>query len=208
LIQILLDDLRYVYAQKAWDFFTAGGFVMAPLLLLSLVLWILILNRVLFFRRLARKNMTRVQAGEYLQENRFPDPDQSQGAVAVLVSDFLQRRSRIPAVDLFILDETVFSMTSSLNRFMAVIPMLAKIAPLLGLLGTVTGMLATFDVISVFGTGNARAMADGISEALISTETGLIIAIPGLYMANFLKRRAERLKQRIASVGMYLRWYV
>lgn len=181
---------------------------MAPLLLLSLVLWILILNRVLFFRRLARKNMTRVQAGEYLQENRFPDPDQSQGAVAVLVSDFLQRRSRIPAVDLFILDETVFSMTSSLNRFMAVIPMLAKIAPLLGLLGTVTGMLATFDVISVFGTGNARAMADGISEALISTETGLIIAIPGLYMANFLKRRAERLKQRIASVGMYLRWYV
>jgi biopolymer transport protein ExbB len=208
LIQTYLDDFRYDYAGKAWDFFMAGGMVMVPLLLVSLVMWMLIINRVMFFRRLYRKNMSRAEAGRHLTENSVPDPGQYQGAVALLVSDFLLRRSRVPAMDLYILDETVFSMTSSLNRFMSAIGMLAGIAPLLGLLGTVTGMLATFDVISNFGTGNARAMADGISEALISTETGLIIAIPGLYMANFLKRRAERLKQRIASVGMYLRRYV
>jgi len=75
----------------------------------------------------------------------------------------------------------------------------------MGLLGTVTGMIATFDSIAIFGTGNTRAMAGGISEALITTQTGLLVAIPGVYMKNFLVRRSEILKQRAASLGMYLR---
>jgi biopolymer transport protein ExbB len=75
----------------------------------------------------------------------------------------------------------------------------------LGLLGTVTGMIATFDVLSVFGTGNAKAMAGGISEALITTQTGLLVAIPGLYMKGFLDRRADNLIQRVQTVGYYLR---
>jgi len=110
----------------------------------------------------------------------------------------------------------VIVIVSSLDRHLGLIGVLAALAPLLGLLGTVTGMIATFDIISIFGTGNARAMAGGISEALITTQTGLVVAIPGLYMSNFLNRRsenlkqriAENLKQRIASVGIYLRRYV
>jgi len=208
LIQNVLDYFLYDYAEKAANYFSGGGVVMVPLILVSVVMWVLIINRAIFFRRLYRKNMGRIEAGQYVKENRLPDGHLKQGAVALLVSEFLSRRSRIAEIDLYILDETVFSITSSLNRFLSAIGMLAGIAPLLGLLGTVTGMLSTFDVISQFGTGNARAMADGISEALISTQTGLLIAIPGLYMANFLKRRAERLKQRIASVGIYLKQFV
>ena len=76
----------------------------------------------------------------------------------------------------------------------AIIGILAAIAPLLGLLGTVLGMIETFDVIAMFGTGNARAMAGGISVALITTQTGLLVAIPGLLMSNRLGRMSSHLK--------------
>jgi len=126
----------------------------------------------------------------------------------LLVATFLKKRSHVSELDAYILDESVMSLVSSLDKYLSIISILASTAPLLGLLGTVTGMVATFDIISFFGTGNAKAMAGGISEALITTQTGLLIAIPGLYMSNFLKRRAERLKQGIASVGIYLKRYV
>ena len=73
----------------------------------------------------------------------------------------------------------------------------ASIAPLLGLLGTVQGMISTFDVISIYGTGNPRAMANGIAEALITTQSGLFVSIPGLFMAGFLRRRILRISQRL-----------
>lgn len=85
---------------------------------------------------------------------------------------------------------------------------MAAVSPLFGLLGTVIGMITTFDIISIFGTGNARAMAGGISQALITTQTGLLIAIPGFYMRNFLSGRVENLKRRIASTGIHLKRYV
>jgi biopolymer transport protein ExbB len=77
------------------------------------------------------------------------------------------------------------------------IAMLAGIAPLLGLLGTVSGMIKTFSIIAEFGTGNAKALAGGISEALLTTQTGLVVAVPGLFMATFLARRSNGLLDRI-----------
>jgi len=97
---------------------------------------------------------------------------------------------------------------SIMDRYLSIIGVLAAMAPLLGLLGTVTGMMATFDVISMFGTGNARAMAGGISEALVTTQTGLLVAIPGLYMHGFLVKRSEKLKLLTASTGIYLQRFV
>ena len=144
----------------------------------------------------------------HVKASQFPDPEQYRGAVALLVNGFLRSRCGLPKVDRYILDETVLVLVSSLNRYLALIAVLAALAPLMGLLGTVTGMIATFDIISIFGTGNAKAMAGGISEALITTQTGLLVAIPGLYMSGFLSRRAENLKQRISSVGVYLRRHI
>ncbi|WP_300675074.1 MotA/TolQ/ExbB proton channel family protein, partial [Desulfoluna sp.] len=71
------------------------------------------------------------------------------------------------------------------------------VAPLLGLLGTVSGMITTFDVIALFGTGNARAMAGGISESLITTQSGLSVAIPGMFMGVLLTRRSRRLAAKL-----------
>ncbi|MFQ5559460.1 MAG: MotA/TolQ/ExbB proton channel family protein, partial [Nitrospinota bacterium] len=70
---------------------------------------------------------------------------------------------------------------------------IANLAPMLGLLGTVTGMIKAFDVISESGAGNAGLVAGGISEALITTATGLVVAIPTLAMYHFLKGRVNRL---------------
>lgn len=198
-MQIFSDQYYLLQA-----YLVAGGVIMLPLLAISFVMWILIVNRLFFFRRLTIKNMTRERAAQYIQENQIPDPNDYKGAIAMLVTEFQARRTGLVNIDRNILDETVMSVVSKLDDNLTVIGVLAKICPLLGLLGTVTGMIATFDIISVFGAGNARAMAGGISEALITTQTGLIVAIPGLYAHNFLTRRAENLKRRVASVGMYL----
>jgi biopolymer transport protein ExbB len=92
----------------------------------------------------------------------------------------------------------------TLEHFLAVIAVLASIAPLLGLLGTVLGMIETFDVIAIFGTGNAKALAGGISVALVTTQTGLLIAIPGLFVSGLLFRRSNRLKIQLDEITTIL----
>ncbi len=182
-----------------------GGAAMIPLAGVSLVMWLLIIDRILFYRRLYRRNMNAPTAWAHIRENRMPDPKSYRGAVSLLVARFLARRSNERRLDRFILDETVLTLNRSLTDHLAVIGVLAAIAPLLGLLGTVMGMIDTFDILAVFGTGNAKGMAGGISEALVTTQTGLMVAIPGFYMKGFLDRRARNLKQRISRVGYYLR---
>ncbi len=187
------------------EYFHSGGVVMLPLAGISLVMWLLIINRALYFRRLYRKNMDTRTAWDHISKNRLPDSAKYQGAVSLLVSDFVTRKSGNATLDRFILDETILKINRSLDDYLGTIGALAAVAPLMGLLGTVIGMIVTFDVIAVFGTGNTRAMSGGISEALITTQTGLLVAIPGLYMKGFLDRRAHKLKQRNAVVGYYLR---
>ena len=199
------------FTQQYWavaGYIKTGSIVMIPLLAVSIAMWTLIINRLLFFRRLIRKNMTRDKAGEYVLTNKMPSRKKYKGAVSFLVRRFLTRRTGDPGVDQYILDETVMEIVTTLNRHLALIGVLAAVAPLLGLLGTVTGMITTFDVISTFGTGNAKAMAGGISEALITTQTGLVVAIPGLYMHGFLVKRADKLKTRVASTGIFLQRFI
>jgi len=73
-----------------------------------------------------------------------------------------------------------------LEQSIPTIGTLASAAPLLGLLGTVTGMISTFTAVTLHGTGNPQALAKGISEALITTQSGLIVAIPALFFHNYL----------------------
>jgi len=200
-----MDDFFYQMAA----YIHSGGVVMVPILCVSIVMWILIFNRLFFLRRLYVKNMPRAMAGELVKNNQWPEK-RYKGANAFLVREFLARRSPVsdPDLDEHILDETVMNLTASLDRYLALIGVLSAVAPLMGLLGTVVGMMETFDVITVFGTGNVRAMASGISVALVTTQTGLMISIPGLYMSGWLNRRASNLKHRIASTAMYLKPFI
>ncbi|MFN2354523.1 MAG: MotA/TolQ/ExbB proton channel family protein [Desulfopila sp.] len=202
-----MPGTEYLYSGwlRLGDYMQAGGLVMWPLAAISVVMWLLIVERVLFVRRLNRKGMSFQDAWQHVQDGAIPDPRQHGGAVSLLVRRFIGARSGDDRMDRHILDETVMCLNRSLFSNLSVIGVLAAIAPLLGLLGTVTGMIATFDVLAVFGTGNAKAMAGGISEALITTQTGLLVAIPGLYMKGFLDRRVRNLSKGIAAAGLYIR---
>ena len=91
----------------------------------------------------------------------------------------------------------------ALQRGLSFIAITSATAPLLGLLGTVTGMIYTFRLINVFGTGDAKSLASGISEALVTTEMGLVVAIPALIMHALLSRRVQgiRTSMELASLA-------
>jgi biopolymer transport protein ExbB len=87
--------------------------------------------------------------------------------------------------------ERMLEVQPRLERLLPFIAVTAATAPLMGLLGTVTGMINTFKLITIFGTGDAKQLSSGISEALVTTEFGLIVAIPSLIMHALLNRRAQ-----------------
>ena len=101
-----------------------------------------------------------------------------------------------------IVEEKILTEQGKQERFLSIIGVLASIAPLLGLLGTVTGMISTFRAITIFGTGDPRMMSTGISEALVTTQAGLAIAIPLLLAHHFLKRRVIVLVEDMEACGM------
>ena len=102
------------------------------------------------------------------------------------------------------LSEAILRETPRLERFLVALKVCAAVAPLLGLLGTVTGMINTFQVITMHGTGDPRLMAGGISEAMVTTQVGLAVAIPAMIIASYLGRRARNLSQDMEEKGLAL----
>jgi biopolymer transport protein ExbB len=90
------------------------------------------------------------------------------------------------------LQEAILKEIPPMERFLSTLGMLAAIAPLLGLLGTVTGMIDTFHVITLHGTGDPRLMSGGISEALVTTMLGLSVAIPLMLSQTLLSRAVDK----------------
>ncbi|NCC25026.1 MAG: MotA/TolQ/ExbB proton channel family protein [Deltaproteobacteria bacterium] len=178
-----------------FEYLRPGGLIMLPLIGASCWMWVLIIERALWFGGQARRDVTLVQAVDALRGRPLP-PD-SRGLRADLVRQYLNERTGRADIDRRILERHAMRARPLIWGSLSVIATLAAVAPLFGLLGTVTGMITTFDVISLFGTGNAKAMAGGISEALITTQSGLLAAIPGLFMSVFLYRRATRLQGRL-----------
>jgi len=90
----------------------------------------------------------------------------------------------------------------TIERFGALILVIAAVAPLLGLLGTVTGMIATFEIITEFGTGDPAMLSGGIGEALITTQLGLVVAIPAVLLGNVLKGRQAEVLRRLDHAAL------
>ena len=90
------------------------------------------------------------------------------------------------------LQEALLREQPKLERRMGLLAAMGTIAPLLGLLGTVTGIITLFTVITEVGTNDARVLAGGISEALVTTETGLVIAIPVMILHGLLSEKIEK----------------
>jgi biopolymer transport protein ExbB len=101
-----------------------------------------------------------------------------------------------------IISESILYESSKIDRFGSAILVIAAVSPLLGLLGTVTGMISTFDIITEFGTGDPKLLSTGISEALITTKFGLIVAIPLLLMGNMLSSWGLRTKNGLERAAL------
>ena len=164
---IIAGDLR--------EFFEAGGPVLWGILLVTMIMWTLIIERFWYFKNLM-PSLTNDALNQW-------------GAVSNK-GDWYSMRIR---------DQIISEVSAETRKFILTIETMMQILPLLGLLGTVVGMIKVFDVMTFFGTGNARLMASGVSQATIPTMAGLVAAISGLYIANLLKRKAEDEINKIAD---------
>ncbi|MDT8448619.1 MAG: MotA/TolQ/ExbB proton channel family protein [Wenzhouxiangellaceae bacterium] len=157
----------YNLLESIRGFMELGGDVLWAIMAVLLVMWTLIIERYWF--------MFRVLPGyrrELLEEWKARDDHRSWHAHRIK-------------------DELISKLRQAMQRNVKTIQTLVAICPLLGLLGTVTGMVAVFDVMAFFGTGNARAMAAGVSKATIPTMAGMVAALSGVYFASHLDRKAD-----------------
>ena len=131
------------------------------------------------------------------EEKELSRLQEGKGSSVSFFSDLWERKVQSRDQLLEVAEAGLIGIESKANRFSAVIPVIAAVAPLLGLLGTVSGMISTFEIITEHGTGDPRMLSTGISEALITTQLGLMVAIPMLLLGNGLKSWSKSLMVRV-----------
>ena len=214
-----MTDFHYIFIESLRNTYEAGGVVMLPILLAGVIGFYFLFASWLriggdFFRQdIARvvKRMQKDLAGNgSVGENATACESSEQREKIALAR--LRKRSGFLSRELSYAFEIAQKDLQSFRDYMQVrlmksvrymeqgnhiVAVMASAAPLLGLLGTVTGMVSTFEVITLYGNQNPVLMADGISEALISTQSGLLIAFPLTLLKQRLDERIEILKQEM-----------
>ena len=185
-----------------------GGPILWVLVIISIGAFAVVLERIVFFAR-NEKNIGDTFKDEILSlvANKKIDEaialcDTKKSCVASAVKKFLQKAPKgIDVQDYeFILKEITIKETSPYESRLNLLASVISISPMLGLLGTVTGMIRAFTHISKYGAGDAAIVADGIAEALLTTAAGLMIAIPVIVIYNYLNRRLEKMENEIDDV--------
>ncbi len=204
------DALRVAEAQPTvLEHLRQGGFVMIPLLVVALAAVVLTVGKAVELGR------SQVEPGRQLDvaidAARRDDVAAAREAAAgirqplrALVEEAIAHRNSPRDSLEEILHEQVLITLPRLERHLGTLAVLGGIAPLLGLLGTVTGMIHTFQLVTLFGSGDAKLLSGGISEALVTTEAGLTIAIPVLLAHAFLVRQVRGIVGTLegAAVGI------
>ncbi len=163
-----------------------GGVIGYIILALGLVGLLIVAIRLIYLLRVG----FRVEA--QLSNLELPQQDNPLGRI---LETTLSTRQTDPENLEALLDEAILREIPPLERGQALVKLITAVAPLLGLLGTVTGMIQTFQAISLFGTGDPKLMASGISQALVTTLLGLSVAIPLLFLHSLLVNRSRTIIQ-------------
>lgn len=179
-----------------WELIQKGGITMYPIILLSVIALAVFLERLISLRKekyvpkafyeqlvnlLKKKNIN--EAVEVCKANK---------SALARISETIITNTDLPLSRLLeVAEESGRSEASKLDKFLPSLQTIVAIAPLLGLLGTVLGMIKIFDVIALQGTGSAEALSSGIAEALLTTAAGLVVAIPAQIFYFIAKARAD-----------------
>ncbi len=158
------------------DFFEAGGDVLFGILFVTILMWTLIIERIWFFY--------------FVLPQRLKQTKQDWDARSDTFSWYARQ----------IRQKMISEIGVECRHYLQIIKALMAILPLLGLLGTVTGMISVFDVMAFAGTGNARLMAAGVSKATIPTMSGLVAALSGLYFVAWLEQKSSREVEKIEDL--------
>ena len=191
------------------DIFVKGGAVMWPLLLFSVAALAIILERLWSLRRVSiipaaplRELEAMLSAGELGSARSFV---QGRNEPVFRILDVALRHARHGRdVIREAVEEVGRREAAQLEHYLNTLGTIAAVSPLLGLLGTVTGMIKVFTVITVQGVGDPSVLAEGISEALITTAAGLTIAIPALIMHRYFEGLVEKLVVEMEGHTVYI----
>jgi biopolymer transport protein ExbB len=181
-----------------FEIIKAGGIVMVPIILCSILAVAIILER---FWTLREQRVVPIELTDKVWqwvENRSLSDQQvlalkQHSPLGSILAAGLGARHRDRAVMIQAIEDAGRHVAHDLERYLNMLGTIAAVTPLLGLLGTVTGMIRTFEAITNAGIGNPTAMAGGIAEALLTTAAGLLVAIPALVAYRYLRGRVDGL---------------
>ncbi|MBW1966067.1 MAG: MotA/TolQ/ExbB proton channel family protein [Deltaproteobacteria bacterium] len=179
------------------DEIRSGGPLVWPILAMGIFAVLIVIERLIFLKSV-HVNTDRVMGrvnelasqGKWDECHKILQEKKGRPVCNVLEAGLKARDEKRETLE-SILQEAILRELPRLERFLPTLNIMGAIAPLLGLLGTVTGMISTFHVITLYGTGDPRMMSGGISEALVTTMLGLAVAIPIMLMHTFLSRRVD-----------------
>ncbi len=191
------------------DFFIRGGPLMYPILLCSVIGWAIFMERIFAFINV-RRDLAPLQKeiDNHLQMNNADKAvalcRQKKSPLAKILLVVLKNRGSQRSYLKSLAEEVGEREAVALQRYLGLLGTIANITPLLGLLGTVLGMIKAFNVIAIEGMGTPATLGGGISEALITTAAGLTIAVPMILLHRYLSSRSERLVLELEEATMQI----
>jgi biopolymer transport protein ExbB len=193
--------------QSLLEHIKKGGPVMYPILTLASAAMLVALLKWLQLARIRKPSEKRINAllnavAEHNDKKATTEAAAIGGPTGGMLAVGVEHIKEPPALIEEVMYEKILTAKMKLNRFLPFVAISAAAAPLLGLLGTVTGIINTFKLITVFGSGDVKTLSGGISEALITTEFGLIVAIPSLLLHAFLSRKARGMIARMEKAAI------
>ena len=197
------------HTKVMFEIVKAGGFMMGPIILASIVAAAIFLERLwtLQSKRVLPKELTQ-KVWRWVEQRQIQDKHivalQQNSPLGKILAAGLLNRYRDRTVIRESIEDTGRHVVHELERFIGTLGTIASLSPLMGLLGTVMGMIRTFNAITTAGIGNPASLAGGIAEALITTAAGLTVAIPALLAYKYLRARVQALVVQMEKEAMKL----